>query len=428
MVEVVPLRRNTQFQMLWLGGAVAMLGRELIRLAMPLMVLAITGSPGLAGVVAGAGTAAYVLAQMPAGVLVDRWDRRRTLITGQAMQTVNSAGLAVLVLAGQVEAWHFIVFGVVNEVCAAFVGSARTTAIRGIVPSEQMHSAYAQEESRTHAAKLIGPPLGGLLYGLGRSIPFVVDAIAFFIATLFSVFAKVPRRPAGPPSTAKPSMRREAGEAFAWLWRQRGLRAICGAVMVLNLLGGAFTIPLIVLIGERGGDAFNTGTVIAGIGVGGLLGALISGRTGKLLPPGKLLVAVLAIFGACLAAIALPFGPWWPILPLILIMLSTPALNVVMGVVIARMVPESMLGRMDAVLTISGMGLAPLGPILGGTLAAALGGAESLIIIGTLLLLTAAAAMCSRDLRHFTGDDSADSVNIEPADADLADMPTAQNR
>nr|BFE82899.1 hypothetical protein GCM10020093_055000 [Planobispora longispora] len=103
-------------------------------------------------------------------------------------------------------------------------------------------------------------------------------------------------------------MVREAREAVAWLWRRRGLREVTAAVMVLNLLGGAFLIPLIVLVGERGGDALTTGTVLAGLGVGGLAGALLSGRVSRLLPPGRLLLAVTSVFGAALAATALPWG------------------------------------------------------------------------------------------------------------------------
>lgn len=487
MAEVTPLRKNKQFQLLWLGSTFSEVGSELTRLAMPLMVLALTGSPGWAGIVAGARAAAVILFQLPAGVWVDRWDRRRTLILSQGFQAAGAAGLAALITVDQVQIWHFILFGVIDGVCFAFAGPARTTAIRGVVPATQLRIAFTQEESRTHAAGLIGPPLGGLLFGLGRALPFVVDAITFLIAMLCTVFAKVPRRPVvdqhdqdhksdqgapgdrdpvdqsdrgresgdrtvpsdlggrpvasapsggeAPGKRAKRSMRREAGEAVGWLWCQRGLREISAAVMVLNLLGGAFLLPLIVLVGERGGDAFNTGTVLAGTGIGGLIGALLSDRIGRLLPPGKLLLTVVSIFGAALAAMALPLGPWWPMIPLMLITLSTPSLNVVMSVAITRLVPEGMLGRIDAVLTVTNMGLKPLAPVLGGTLATLLGGAPSLILLGVFLLLTAATAALSHELRHFTGEpptgDEPPTDNVPanvPADGDPAHEPSGRRR
>ncbi|MEU8358080.1 MFS transporter [Nonomuraea sp. NPDC048882] len=214
----------------------------------------------------------------------------------------------------------------------------------------------------------------------------------------------------GPPPYAEErrpirrGVRREAAEAVTWLWRRRGLREVTAAMMVLNLLGGAFLIPLIVLVGERGGGALTTGTVLAALGIGGLAGALLSGRISRLLPPGPLLLAVLTIFGAALAATALPWGAWWPMVPLVFITLSTPSLDVVLNVVIARMVPDEMLGRMGAVLSMGGMALKPFGPVLGGTLTAALGGAAALVVLGGLLGATAAAAAASRELRRFTGE------------------------
>ncbi|MFI6480351.1 MFS transporter [Nonomuraea sp. NPDC050663] len=395
------LRKNRRFQLLWIGSAVSQLGVELTKLAMPLLVLALTGSPGLAGLVTGAKVAATVLVQLPAGVWVDRWDRRRTLITAQALQLVNAVLLAVLVMTGLLEAWQFLVFGIIDGACQAFTEPARTTAIRAIVPPEQLGTAYAQEESRNHAARLVGPPLGGLLYGIARAVPFVLDAVTYLVALICTVMAKVPRRPAvaAPPQR----MHRALGESFAWLWRRRGLREATLLVNALNLLGSAFMIPLIVLVTERGGDARVTGAVMAGIGIGGLAGALLSARIGRLLPPGPLMIAVVAVFGACLVVMALPFGPWWPLLPLMVLSVATPALNVVLSVVTTRLVPEDMIGRVSSVLGVLGRGLAPIGPVLGGTLAGVLGGATSVALIGVVILVTAVVAISSRALRGFTG-------------------------
>lgn len=141
-------------------------------------------------------------------------------------------------------------------------------AIRGIVPSGQLRTTYAREKARTHAAGLIGPPLGGL----GWAAPLVVDAVTFLVAAIFYVLTKVPHRPENrPPASAhadgeeqrptRRSLRREAGEAVAWLWCRRGLQEVITAVMILNLLGGAFLLPLIVPVGERGGDALTTRSV-----------------------------------------------------------------------------------------------------------------------------------------------------------------------
>ncbi|WP_152442667.1 MFS transporter [Nocardiopsis kunsanensis] len=411
MSEIRPLRKNKQFQLLWIGGALSQTGKEVTKLAMPLLVIALTGSPAWAGIIAGSVAVAHIFGQIPAGAWADRWDRRRLLLIGQSLRFVNSALLASLILTDHVQVWHFVLLGIIDGLCSALTDPARTTAIRGVVPTSQLQLAYTQEESRSHAARLVGPPLGGLLYGVARVVPFLAEAVLFLLSALCTLFARVPRRPSSenegtPEAVNKPksNMRQELAESVAWLWRQPGLREVYAAVLMLNLLGGAFLIPVIVLVGERGGDSVNTGIVLTGTGIGGLIGALLSNRIGKLLPPGKLLIAVVAIFGVALVSMALPLGPWWPMLPLVVITLSTPAINVVMNVVIARMVLEEMLGRMIAVLNVAAHGLAPLGPAIGGMLAAAMGGAGALILVGGLLVLTSLGASASRELRGFTGE------------------------
>jgi hypothetical protein len=119
---------------------------------------------------------------------------------------------------------------------------------------------------------------------------------------------------------------------------------------------------------------------------------------------------------------ALPWGPWWPLVPLVVINLSTPSINVVLGAVTDRLVPEHMLGRMNGVFLVVARGLAPLGPVLGGALAAGVGAAAALVVVGAVLLVTAAVAGANRDLRRFTdaGPDDPAAPSIAP---DAPDAP-----
>ena len=144
--------------------------------------------------------------------------------------------------------------------------------------------------------------------------------------------------------------------------------------------------------------------VFAGIGIGGLVGAVLSDRIGGLLPAGQLVIAILVVFAGSNAVMVLPVAVWWPMVPLLVTAVVTPALNVVLSVAVSRLVPHEMLGRLDAVLTVAGMGLSPLAPVLGGFLAAALGGAGAVLVIGVGFALTAVVAASSRELRRFTDD------------------------
>ncbi|KOV81650.1 MFS transporter [Nocardia sp. NRRL S-836] len=383
----VPLRKNVQFQLLWVGGAVSQLGTQLTTYAFPLLIFAVTGSYFWAGVVTGARAAALLLAQLPAGVWVDRWDRGRVLLFSQAAQAVALAVMAVNVVSGHNDVAVFVAMAAVEGAGTAFAGPARTTAIKAVVPAGQLPVAFAQEEARGHAARLAGPPLGALLYGLGRSVPFVADAVTYLVAAVCAAFARIPARTGQSP---RQRMHEDMKEAWLWLWHQRGLRNVVGVFLVLNLLGGGAMLPTVALVKERGGSDALVGLVLAGMGIGGVLGSLVAPRV--TVTPGRLLVAVTALFGLSDLAMTLPFGAWWPVVPLTVFALGTPLINVSVGALITALVPEHLMGRMDAVTTTAARVFTPVAPVLGAFAADAVGGAVALLVFGSLLLVTAVVA------------------------------------
>jgi MFS family permease len=389
----VPLRKNVQFQLLWLGGAVSQLGTTITTLVQPLLIVALTGSYVWAGTVAGARAAALIITLVPAGVWVDRWDRRKTLVWSQTVQAGAAAALATMILTGHAHIAVFLALAIVDGVCTAFASPARTTAIQAVVPRDQLKTAYAQEEARGHAARVAGPPVGPLLMALGNAVPFVVDAITFAVSAACAWFAKIPARTEQKP---RQKMHHDLRDAGSWLWRQTGLRNLTLIFLVLNLLGGGSMLPVIALVREHGGTEFAIGIVFAGIGVGGVLGALVSPRIR--LAPGKLIVAVLVVFGLSNVAMALPFGVYWPFVPLMVTSIATPLINVSVSAVQSELVPEDLMGRVDAVGTLAARVLTPLAPVLGGFLAGLLGGAAALVAFGALILVTAVVAVFT-DLR-----------------------------
>ncbi|MFC4530900.1 MFS transporter [Sphaerisporangium dianthi] len=399
MNEPPSLRRNLRFQVLWAGSATSELGSAITWVAFPLLILAVTGSAVTAGLVGACRVTANLLVSLPAGVWVDRWDRRRILVCAEAVRVLALASLAFAVFAGRVALWHVVVVAVAGGAADAFFDPARSTAIRAVVPAERLPSAYAQEEARTHAASLAGPPLGGLLFGLGRGIPFAVDAFTYLVSLVCVLLARVPRRPETAAEPGGTRIREDVAEAGRWLWRQDGLRAGLAFALLANLVANALLLPVIVMVEARGGGSAAAGVVLAGIGLGGLLGATVSAKIGSLLPPGRLMLAVVGFFALAVCATALPMGPYWPVVTLFLAMVAVPSLTVVLRVLLATLVPDTMMGRVTSLFTMATMGLTPLGPLLGGVLAQYAGGAAALVLIGGLLLSGCALAAVSPALR-----------------------------
>lgn len=191
-------------------------------------------------------------------------------------------------------------------------------------------------------------------------------------------------------------MHHDLREAWTWLWHQRGLRNLLAIFLPLNLLGTASMIPVVAVVKERGGPDWLVGLVLTGVGVGGLLGALISTRITA--TPDRLMVSVLAVFGASNLAMALPFGAWWPFVPLMITSIATPLINISANAVFTTLVPDDLMGRMDAVLTFATRALTPLAPVLGAFAADLVGGAVALLTFGALILVMALVAVFT-DLR-----------------------------
>ncbi|MFI6322593.1 MFS transporter [Nonomuraea sp. NPDC050556] len=389
-----PLRKNLRFQLFWVGSAASELGTTLTWLAYPLVVLALTGSPAQAGLLGAVGLASGMLFALPAGVLVDRWDRRRVLLGADLVRAATMGSVALAAFTGHLTLPHLVAVSIVNGIAGALFSPAHTASLRALVPGEQLPSAYAQEQTREHAAGLAGPPLGGLLFAAGRAVPFLVDAISYLVSFVCVAFARVPRHAAEP--APRQNMFTGIAESVRWMWGQRLLRAICGLALVVNLAFNAIMLPLIVFIGSP----VQVGLAMACLGVGGLVGAALSGRLTRLLPPGRLMLAVCWYLTLVAPLTVLPLGPFWPPVVLFVCGLGIPAVNIVLSVEVARAAPDHMMGRVQSVLNVATMGITPLAPLVGGLLTQYGGAVVAILVLGGYLAVCCALASLSPALRR----------------------------
>src|SRR3954466_10464475 len=221
----VPLRQNRDFLLLWGGGAVSALGTSTSLLVFPLIGYAITGSTALAGLATTAVLLGGVLAQLPAGALVDRWPPGRVLVVPNVVGSLCYASLAAAALAHRLTLAHLIGVGLLGGISAAFLAPAASAAMRTVVPEPQLPIAYTRIQARRHAADLVGPPMGGALYSVARGLPFLVDAMSYAVAAL--AFSRL-RTPLPPPAGLRRRRRMAAdiGEGLRFVWREAAIRAI----------------------------------------------------------------------------------------------------------------------------------------------------------------------------------------------------------
>ncbi|MEV0223792.1 MFS transporter [Streptomyces sp. NPDC050704] len=392
-----PLRRNRDFRLLWSGAAASFLSSRVSAAAYPLIVLWHTGSPLATSLVSFAALLPLLLVQLPAGALVDRWDRRRLMIVCEAGRFAALGTAAAVVLSGTVSVPLLAAVAFVESSLNVFYRLAERGAVRNVVPAVQLPAALAGNEARGRAAGLVGQPGGILLHSLVRWAPFLFAAVGYLVS-LGSLL--LIRKDFQAERTARPGrLRAEVAEGMRWLWRQRFLRAALGIVAGSNVLFQVLSLALILMIKEEGRSPATLSIVVVLSGVGGMLGALSGGWWLKRLSQRTILVGGATAWAALMTSMALVREPFALGALFAGTSLVGAVFNVAAGVYQVRVTPDAMQGRVAATANLVGSGTNALGSLGGGLLLAAWGTTRSVLLVGGVMALLAALAALSPALR-----------------------------
>jgi MFS family permease len=393
-----PLRRNRDFLLLWTGQVVSTVGTRASSVAFPLLVLALTGSPSKAGLVAFAQTLPFPLLFLPAGVVVDRVDRKRLLLVADGARAVAFASLVAALALDRLVLAHILVVAFVEGACFVFFRLAESAALPQVVPKEQLPTAVAQNQARDQGAELVGAPLGGLLFGINRMLPFLFDAVSYAIGFVTLLFVRSTLQEDRPPRET--SVREEVVEGFRWTWHQPFIRAIVVLVGGSNFAFNALFLVLIVRAKDLGASSAAVGAMFALLGAGAILGALVAPAVSRRVP------AKLVIVGSL----------WlWAVYPLVLVVLPNtlalglvagivnitgPIVNVVLSAYRYALVPDRLLGRVGSVILLVAWGTIPLGAISAGFLLEAFGAVTSMVVLAGVSFAVAVGATVTRTVRN----------------------------
>ena len=360
----VPLRRNRGFRMLWIGQVLSDTGTNAALIAYPLLILELTHSTAIAGVVGTVRLVVQLVLGLPGGALADRFDRRLTMI---ACDTVRAAVLAMLValVLLHVVTWPVVlVVSVVDGAANVLFDPSAMAALPAIVADEQLEQAWAATEARTYGASLAGPALGGLLFGLGSAVPFLGDAISY-LASAGSV-SRIRGRFRPDRTGQRAALWREAAEGIRLVGQNQLLRAVVIQAPLINFAftGVVFTITL--ALRQHGISPSVIGLAQAGIAAGGLLGALAAPRMQGRLPLSQLVIMLTVIATGLFAVSALLLPSPLVAVPVAITLLLAPTANAALFAAMLRSTPEDMRGRVTNTVILAATGLAALAPLTAG--------------------------------------------------------------
>ena len=384
--------------LLWTGQVVSTVGSRASSVAFPLLVLALTGSPVQAGLVGFAQTLPFPLLFLAAGLIVDRVDRKKLLLIADGARAVAFTSLVVALALDRVVLPHILAVAFVEGSFFVFFRLAESAALPRVVPKQQIPTAVAQNQARDQGAELAGAPLGGLLFGFDRLLPFLFDAVSYAIGFVTLLFIRSPLQEDRVPSET--SVRQDVAEGFRWTWGQPFIRAIVVLIAGSNFAFNALFLVVIVRAKDIGASPALIGAMFALLGAGAILGAIVAPAVARRVPARVVIVGILWL---------------WAVYPLVLVTLPNalamgiagavagvfgPIFNVVLSAYRYALVPDRLLGRVGSVILLVAWGTIPLGAITAGTLLESFGAVTSMVVLAGVSFAVALGATLTPTVRN----------------------------
>ncbi len=392
------LRQNRDYWRLWGGQVVSSVGSQVSGLALPLLILALTHSPAQAGLLAALRGVPYFLLVLPAGAFVDRWDPRRTMIACDTGRVLALGSIPLALALGHLHLWQLFAVTFIEGTLFVFFNQAESNCLVRVVPKNDLGAAVAQNQSGDGVCGLLGPSLGGLLYGLGRGVPFLTDAVSYALSVAALLALRTDVRPAPRADDHVPNLGAEIGEGLRWLYAHRVIRFVALLTGVLMASCAGWMLILIVLAQRFGAGSTAIGLLLATGGAGGIVGSLLAIPLQKRFRFGPLLLGAAWVWALTWL--------WYALAPSLVVLgvvnaLSFIVVPIYLGTQYAYrlgQIPDALQGRVNSVFRLIAFGSGPVGLALTGLLLQKYGPTWAIWITFAPQLLLCVAATFHRPL------------------------------
>jgi MFS family permease len=412
------LWRNRDYTLLLGGQVISFIGSQVQQFALPLLVLAISGSATEAGVVLGLSTFAYLVFGLFAGAMVDRWNRKTTMIVCDLGRAIVTATVPIALWSGHLAMPQLYAVSLLSGILQTFFDVADSASIPNVVGTKQLSKALGYTESAFNAIAIAGGLVAGVLYGLSRTVPFAANAISYAFSALTLGSMKVRfqvDRTEEPPRNVLLEIR----EGFSWLKNQPVIRFLTMISAADSLRYGAGYLVIITLAERVGASSYEIGFIFSGAAAGSLIGALLSGRINERFSLGRVAVVMFWV-----EALTFPFYVIAPN-PLLIGMVAAgeslvaPIYLVAMKSYRLRITPDALRGRTTSTTQTISTGALSLGAVLGGVMIAGLGARATALIFGGWLILLAVLTTANRAVRQ--AGSTADPTDEQPSRTSVHD-------
>ncbi len=354
--------RHRNFRLFFGGQFTSLIGTWMQSVAQGWLVLKLSNSPLMLGVVSFAGYLPVLVVALFAGVVVDHIDRRRLIVTTQALLMLSALILAALTWAGVVRVEHVIALAAFNGLVTAFDMPGRQAFVVEMVGREDLPNAIALNSMIFNGARIVGPAVAGVLISvIGIAGCFLLNGLSY-IAVIWSLVEMelAPREVARIGSAMFARLR----EGFDYIWHHRASFYLLLVIALAAGFGMQYSVLIPVFARDvLHGQALAYGFLLAAQGVGALLGALVlaSCKTAPALRQNL----IVGLFGAAAGIFVFGLSPWMWLSLVAQMVIGAGLMNYMAtsNTMLQLFVSDDLRGRVMSMYTLSFIGFAPIGSL-----------------------------------------------------------------
>ncbi len=390
------LARYPIYRRLWIGSLASSFGQWTQQVALGWLALTLTDSPAFVGLVGFTAGIPFLLIAIPAGAIIDRVDRRKVLLTCQALAAMLALIVAADVLSGFVQPWHLLVAALLNGSLQAMMLPTQQSLVPMLVAREDLTNAVGINSAGQNMTRVIGPSITGVVIGaFGTGPAFLLQAIAILASFVLVRTVQLPARDMRPAASTQGVF-----EGVRLITSRPDLRTL----FLLACIPTLFVFPYVQFLSIFARDILKIGPsglglLMASSGLGAVTGSLLVASRGQMTGAGRTLLAV--IFGYGIVVVAIALSPYVLLtVPLLFLagMMGAGYMSASNALVQLR-VDDHVRGRVMSAYFLS-FGLMPIGAMPMGFVADHLG-TPAAVALGAMLssILVAVAGLRSRALR-----------------------------
>jgi MFS family permease len=388
LIPSMPALRSRNYRLFFFGQGISLIGNWMTLTATIWLVYHLTNSAFMLGIVGFASQFPNFVLTPFAGVLVDKWDRHKTIIVTQVLAMIQSLTLAVLALTNTIDIWQIVVLSMCQGCINAFDMPARQAfVIKMVDRKEDLGNAIALNSSIFSSARLIGPAIAGLLIAaVGTGTCFLIDGLSYIAVILGLLAMRLPPLKGGiAPSSA--TILQRLKEGFDYAFGFPPIRSILLLIALVSFFGMPYTTLAPIFAREilQGGPE-TLGFLMAASGLGALISAVYLSTRPSVLGLTRLIAIAPAVFGAALITFAFSRVLWLSLLATLLLGMSLIMQHTAGNTVLQTIVEEDKRGRVLSFYLMAFTSMVTFGNLLAGTLASWIGAPNTLVVGGILCI------------------------------------------